>query len=266
MHVTTQSISTRHQRSRWLSAAVLVLAAITPAIFAPVSAASAETTAEPDISEATVTDFLDRILPAQLAEYEIPGAAVVVVSGGQQVVAKGYGVSDVERDIAVDPEQTGMFTASVAKLFTATAVQQLVEEKKLDLDRDVNEYLTRIRVPDTYPGEPITTRHLLTHTAGFDYVVLGAGAADDDSGRTLESYVADQPARARPPGRSRTTTTQSPSRVSSWRRYRASPSSSTFASTSSHHCKCWIPTRRSLSLKKFDRRWLRTTESMAMVR
>ena len=52
-------------------------------------------------------------------------------------------------------------------MLTATAVMQLVEEGKLDLNADVNTYLEDFKIPDTYP-QPITLHHLLTHTAGFE--------------------------------------------------------------------------------------------------
>jgi len=58
-----------------------------------------------------------------------------------------------------------MFTiGSVGKLFTWTAVMQLVEQGKLDLDADINTYLD-FTIPDTYP-EPIRLKHLLTHYLG----------------------------------------------------------------------------------------------------
>ena len=57
---------------------------------------------------------------------------------------------------------------SVSKLFTWTAVMQLKEQGKLDLDTDVNTYLKTFKIKDTYPGEPVTLRHILTHTPGFE--------------------------------------------------------------------------------------------------
>ncbi|MEO3803138.1 serine hydrolase [Nonomuraea sp. B1E8] len=57
---------------------------------------------------------------------------------------------------------TGFQIGSVAKTFTTTAVMQLVRQGKLDLDADVNRYLTTFKIEDTYPGRPIRLRHLLT--------------------------------------------------------------------------------------------------------
>ena len=64
------------------------------------------------------------------------------------------------------PNRRSFALAQSAKLFTWTAVMQLVEQGKLDLDADINTYLD-FRIPDTYP-QPITLKHLMTHTAGFE--------------------------------------------------------------------------------------------------
>ncbi len=85
---------------------------------------------------------------------------------GQVLFQKGYGYADFEAKKPVLPDQTLFRPGSISKLFTATAVMQLVEQGKLDLDRDVNDYLD-FAIPKTYP-EPVTLRQLLTHTAGFE--------------------------------------------------------------------------------------------------
>ncbi len=115
---------------------------------------------------AELESFLDELFAKQMEEHHIAGAAVSVVKDGKLLFAKGYGYADLEKDIPVDPEQTLFRIGSVTKLFTWTAVMQLVEQGKLDLDADINTYLD-FRIPDTYP-QPITLKHLLTHTAGFE--------------------------------------------------------------------------------------------------
>ena len=90
---------------------------------------------------------------------------------------------------------------SVSKLFTWTAVMQLVEQGKLDLDADVNTYLTEFKIPETYP-EPITLKHLLAHTPGFEDHVLGLFAHGPDKLEPLGKILARElPARVRPAGR-----------------------------------------------------------------
>ncbi|WP_081639845.1 serine hydrolase domain-containing protein [Actinomadura flavalba] len=145
--------------------------------------------------------FLDEAVPAQLAELKVPGAAVVVVRGGRQVFAKGYGYADAARRTPVDPDRTGFQGGSIAKAFTATAVLRLVERGRVDLDADANRYLKDVRIPDTYPGRPVTVRHLLTHAAGFDPRVIGEAAAGPGGLTSLREHLrASAPARIRPPG------------------------------------------------------------------
>ena len=148
---------------------------------------------------AELESFLDELLGKQMEEHHIAGAAVAVVKDGALFFAKGYGYADLEEGIPVDPEQTGFRIGSVTKLFTWTAVMQLVEQGKLDLDADVNIYLD-FRVPDTYP-QPITLKHLLTHTAGFEDGYVEFLALD---GKELvpwrEWMVSHMPTRVRPPG------------------------------------------------------------------
>ena len=72
---------------------------------------------------------------------DVAGAVVVVVKDGQTLLQKGYGYADVAAHKPVDPETTMFRTGSVSKLTTWTAVMQLVEQGKLDLDADVNGYL-----------------------------------------------------------------------------------------------------------------------------
>src|SRR5512141_299574 len=110
--------------------------------------------------------FIDKLLKHEMDENHIAGAAVAVVKDGKLFFTKGYGYADLENKIPVDPEQTIFRIGSVSKTFTWTAVMQLVEQGKLDLDADVNTYLDG-RIPATYP-QPITLKHLLTHTAGFE--------------------------------------------------------------------------------------------------
>jgi CubicO group peptidase (beta-lactamase class C family) len=143
--------------------------------------------------------FLDDLLGKEMEEYHIAGAAVSVVKDGELFFAKGYGYADLENGLPVDPEQTVFRIGSTTKLFTWTAVMQLVERGKLDLDADVNTYLD-FRIPDTYP-QPITLKHLLAHTAGFEDLYLDFVSFESQDllppGAFLASHI---PARVRPPG------------------------------------------------------------------
>jgi CubicO group peptidase (beta-lactamase class C family) len=152
------------------------------------------------LDAAAVAAFFDAALPQQLADYNIPGAAVAVVKDGAILFAQGYGYADLAAQQAASADQTLFRTGSAAKLFTWTAVMQLAEQGKLDLHTDVNTYLTGFQIPATYP-EPITLAHLLTHTAGFEDCAKGAMRARPEEMEPLGDYLARQiPARVYPPG------------------------------------------------------------------
>jgi CubicO group peptidase (beta-lactamase class C family) len=120
--------------------------------------------------------FLDDLMARDMQEHDIAGSAVAVVKDGKLFFAKGYGYADLEQGIPVDPEQTIFSIGSVGKTFTWTAVMQMVEQGKLDLDADINTYLD-FHIPDTFP-EPITLKHLMTHTSGFEDKLLGSAVTD----------------------------------------------------------------------------------------
>jgi CubicO group peptidase (beta-lactamase class C family) len=143
--------------------------------------------------------FLDNLLKKEMEENHIAGAAIAVVKDGKLFFTKGYGYADLENKIPVDPEQTIFRTGSVGKVFTWTAVMQLVEQGKLDLDADINTYLD-FRIPDTYP-QPITLKHLMTHTSGIEDRWLESLTPDaSELVPEREWMIANFPGRVRPPG------------------------------------------------------------------
>jgi CubicO group peptidase (beta-lactamase class C family) len=165
------------------------------------SLATAQSTSasDPTLNARQVADFFDRRVPELLRAHRVPGAVVAVVSANEVLLSRGYGRATVEPDRPATAD-TPFATGSVAKLFTWTAVMQLVEQNRVDLDRDVNAYLD-FRIPDRF-DEPITLRHLLTHTAGFeDRPVIGLFSRDASEIRDLGVLLAESlPARLWPPG------------------------------------------------------------------
>lgn len=144
--------------------------------------------------------FFDGVVPVQLEAKSIAGAVVAVVVGDKVVFTKGYGYADVAARRKVDPEKTLFRIASISKLFTWTAVMQQVEEGKLDLDTDINKYLKDVQIPATFE-QPITLKHLLTHTPGFDDWVIGLFAHKPEGvGPLAEVLRAQMPTRVRPSG------------------------------------------------------------------
>ncbi|KQC07923.1 MAG: hypothetical protein APR55_03530 [Methanolinea sp. SDB] len=153
----------------------------------------------PDHDE--MKQFFDEAVPTQLQAYLIPGATVVVVRDGALVFAKGYGYSDIGTGKPVLAEETLFRIGSVSKLLLWTAVLQLEEEGNLDLDVDINQYLEGVTIPDTYPGNPVTLRHLISHSAGFEERRIGILARDESGLIPSEQYLSENmPERVYPPG------------------------------------------------------------------
>ncbi len=144
--------------------------------------------------------FFDPLIQDRLARERIPGASVAVVRNGEVLFARGYGFASLEEKRPVVADRTIFRVGSVAELFAATAVMQLVERGKIRLDDDVNGYLHSFRIPDSYP-KPVTIANLLTHTGGFEEDLAGTGARRADEVLPLERYLAlRMPPRVFPPG------------------------------------------------------------------
>ncbi|HKS23657.1 MAG TPA: serine hydrolase domain-containing protein [Thermoanaerobaculia bacterium] len=146
-----------------------------------------------------VGPFVDGFMAKKMAEDHIPGAVFVFVHDGKVVYAKGYGLADVERKVPVSPDKTVWRIGSITKAVTATAVMQLVDRGKVELDRDVNDYLRSVKVPATYP-RPITVRDLLDHTAGLDEIRPGTQAPSAGELLPLADFLRPRLVRVRPSG------------------------------------------------------------------
>jgi len=171
----------RRRRARPLGAAAAALGAL--AVLAGCASAPTDTTVPARVAPPAASDgltapdvdaWLDGLLPTALDDAGIAGAVVSVVDDGRILTVRGYGDAETGADgeppVPVDPQSTLFRVGSVSKTVTATAVMALVERGELDLDADVAQYL------DFAPPEsetPITLRHLLTHTAGFEESIGG---------------------------------------------------------------------------------------------
>jgi CubicO group peptidase (beta-lactamase class C family) len=178
----------------WTSLPAAAPVAPASAIAGPNPAAATPSAAVPTTTPAlTASDlepWLDGLMPTALRNAQAPGAVVVVVKDGQVLLEKGYGFADYERRIPVDPRRTLFRPGSTSKLFTWTAVMQLVEAGRLNLDADVNTYLD-FKIP-AYHGIPVTLRQLMTHRAGFSETardLLTYGKAPPPLGDVLKRYV-----------------------------------------------------------------------------
>ena len=144
--------------------------------------------------------FLDVFIPERMETHRIPGVQFIMVKDGQIILAKGYGFADLDNKIPVDPRRTLFRICSIAKVVTGTAVMQLAEKNRLDLNRDVNDYLTRFKVNNPFP-RPVTTQHLLTHTPGFDDVYIHKSVRRAEDQPPLGEFLAQRlPPVITPPG------------------------------------------------------------------
>jgi CubicO group peptidase (beta-lactamase class C family) len=164
------------------------------------AAPQAPNSATAPLTSADVEAWLDGYVPYALQTADIAGAVVVVVKDGQVLVQKGFGYSDVAARKPVDPNLTLFRPGSVSKLFTWTAVMQLVEQGKLDLDADVNTYLD-FKIPDAH-GTPVTLRNIMTHTAGFEEQLKELMGVEGEINPTLGEHLRDWvPTRIFAPGK-----------------------------------------------------------------
>src|SRR5258708_32093337 len=169
------------KNKKWpLVSLLLMLAAIQ-------SSALAQAPAPHPLSGPDVETWLDGYFPYALYSGDIAGAVVVVVKDGQILFEKGYGYADYGVSKPVDPKSTLFRWGSVSKLFTWTAVMQLVEQGKIDLDVDVNQYLD-FKIPPRQ-GKPVTMRNIMTHTAGFEERLKGLIGVEADGVKPLGQFM-----------------------------------------------------------------------------
>lgn len=154
--------------------------------------------AEP--GEDPLAAFADGLAAAYVYDKNLPGLVLAVTGPDETRVLRGYGHADVERGTPVDPSTTLFRIGSISKTFTWTAVMMQVDAGRLDLDADINDYLDVFQIEETFDS-PITMRHLMTHTAGFENSLKVFATTDDHDPRSLgEVLSATQPARVYPPG------------------------------------------------------------------
>src|SRR5262249_38088729 len=132
-----------------------------------------------------IHDWLRERLPALLAEFKVPGAAVGVYAGGEAIdVAAGVLSKATGVEAAADSVfQVGPITRASA----TTLLMQLGDEGRLDLDVPVRQYLPGFAIADADAAATITTRQLLSHTAGFEGDLFTDTGRGDDC---VEKYVA----------------------------------------------------------------------------
>ncbi|MDO4259715.1 MAG: serine hydrolase domain-containing protein [Actinomycetaceae bacterium] len=159
-------------------------------------ATSRELTAE------NVNTWLDGYMPAALESQKIAGATVSVVKDGKVLTTRGFGYADTGnggegKPVPVDPEKHLFRVGSISKIPTSIAVMQLVEQGKVDLDADISTYVD-VPIKRRFDA-PITVRHLLTHTAGFEGHSVNAGTGTE-SYDLEKGVLTDPPEQVYEPG------------------------------------------------------------------
>lgn len=203
---------TREQQPRWARAqtsahrragralvAITVVGAAAAAI-ARVPAADGRAQSAASVDSVALAAFVDSFMTARMASERIPGAGFVFVQNGRVLMMRGYGLANAAEQRPVRPDSTIWRVGSISKVFTATAVMQLVDRGAVKLDAPVDRYVRRVTIPRTYP-EPVTVRHLLNHTAGFDEIRPGTQTETRDGLLPLDRFLTGRLVRVRPPGR-----------------------------------------------------------------
>lgn len=120
------------------------------------------------ISESKLDDVVERTMKS----FNVPVIAVAIIKDGKVVISKGYGVTNINTKQKVDGN-TLFGIASNSKAFTSAALAMLVDEKKIDWDDKVTQYIPEFKMYNDYVTKEFTIRDLLTHRSG-----LGLGAGD----------------------------------------------------------------------------------------
>ncbi|MEM1485655.1 serine hydrolase domain-containing protein [Oscillospiraceae bacterium PP1C4] len=148
---------------------------------------------------AALEENIDQLMQPYIGA-SIQGAAVSVAKDNEVVFSKGYGCGDLEKERPIIPNETVFEWGSITKTFTWTAVMQLAEAGKIDLNAAISEYLPEQFLNLQY-DEPLTMLHLMNHTAGFEDSGLDLFGYQDKPPVELEIFMKDnQPKQIYKPG------------------------------------------------------------------
>ncbi len=150
-------------------------------------------------SENKSFDEIGSFLQSLVDTGSIPGIAIVITNGQDIVYSKGFGVTNVETKEKLEPYHT-FHIASISKTFTATAVMQLYEKGKIDIDKPLITYLPYFKLKDDR-YKNITIKQMLNHTSGMpdvdDYewqkAISDEGAAERYTRSLVDSTLISTP-------------------------------------------------------------------------
>lgn len=151
------------------------------------------------LTQRALRQVLDSLVPSQLEQHHVAGMAVSIVRGDQVLFSAGYGLADTA-GTPVDPATTLFRIGSVSKVFTWTAVTQLLDRGLLDENADIGRYVDFV-IPREF-DEPICLPHLMTHTAGFESNHFGFMASwyPEESASLGDTVSEHVPTQVRAPG------------------------------------------------------------------
>src|SRR5438067_10165914 len=132
----------------------------------------------------SLTDRLRALVETERVRFGVPGCAVAVVHEGEVVLAEGFGMRDIDRDLPVTAA-TLFPIGSSTKTFTAALCATLVRDGLLEWDRPVRDYLPEFRLHDPAATDGVTFRDLLSHRSGLPrhdllWYTAGANVTRDD--------------------------------------------------------------------------------------
>ena len=155
------------------------------------------------IDTAGLTEFVDGAVAEGMQREHLAGVSVAIVGRDGVLMAKAYGISELNPRIAMTPD-TLTRIGSISKTVVWVSLMQLVEQGKIKLSDPINRYLPKpLQIPDEGFSQPIEVWHLMSHTPGFEQSVLGHMVVDDAHRELpLETYLARyRPHRVLPPGK-----------------------------------------------------------------
>ncbi len=212
----------RSTRGLGLLIGTLLLVSVSPLRAAEPAKPPTPLSADPGVASAI--QVFDAWVSRTVSDREQPGVSIGLVHDQDLIWSRGYGFADLAKKTPATPA-TAYRIASISKLFTATAILQLRDAGKLQLDDPVAKWLPEFAPAHVDAGSPvITIRHLLTHTSGLPREVDGTYWNDmrfpsrEDMERTLNAMGVVGP----PENEGSTRTWRSRWPATSWRRRRES--------------------------------------------
>jgi len=161
--------------------ALTILATLTVCLASPVAPESKRAVQELNFDE------LDKVVLAELKERNTPGAVVAIVQGDRVIYRKAFGLANVETGAEMKPEMLFRL-GSTTKMFTAAALVTLSEQKKIDLNAPIDNYVKGL---DPKIGR-VTGDHLLSNSAGIRDFAAPAPSNDDAAlGNMVHSWKDD---------------------------------------------------------------------------